>query len=166
MSGDEGLEFFARPRVTPAGGGAFRLSLAEEERELLRRLPSQLRELLEADDTTDPAVQRLFPPAYRDDEEHEAEYQHLMRGDLMDRRKAALAIFDETIDADELTEDQLVAWMGAVNDLRLVLGTRLDVTEDTYVDGLSPDDPRAPAFELFMYLGMLMEQFVEALAGE
>lgn len=165
MSDPAGHDFVTRRRIVPAGGN-FRVDLAEEERALLRSLPAQLRSLLHDDDRSDPAIQRLFPPAYRDNEEFEAEYQELMRDDLLDKRKAALATFEDSLDADELTEEQLLAWMGAVNDLRLVLGTRLDVTEDNYVDGLPPGDPRVPAFELFMYLGILMEQFVEAVSTE
>jgi hypothetical protein len=166
MSDAAAFEFMMRRRVEPIGDGSYKLDLAEEERALLRTLPNQLRDLLETDDRSDPAVQRLFPAAYRDDEEREAEYQQLMRGDLRDRRLAALALVEESIDLKVVNEEQLVAWMGAINDLRLVLGTRLDVTEDLYEDGLPADDPRQSAFELFMYLGVLMEQFVEALSGD
>ena len=62
-----------------------------------------------------------------------------------------------------LTEDQLNAWMGAVNDLRLVLGTRLDVTED--MDAVQLDDPRAPAFAVYQYLTHLLSEIVNALSG-
>lgn len=163
---DDGFEFMLRRRVEALVDGTYGLNFSDEERGLLRTLPSQLRDLLHADDREDPAVQRLFPPAYRKNEDHEEEYQGLMRGDLLDQRLGALSVLEETIDADTLSEDELVAWMAVVNDLRLVLGVRLDVTEDMYADGLPPNDPRTPAFELFSYLGLLMEQFVEALSGE
>jgi hypothetical protein len=88
-----------------------------------------------------------------------------MADDLMRRRQAALDIVDETIDADQLDEDQLTAWMGAINDLRLVLGTRLDVSEDMDIDALDNDDPLTPAFALYGYLGWLQEQIVAALAN-
>lgn len=166
MSDPAGFEFMLRRRIEPYGADSYRLQLSEQERNVLRGLPVQLRDLLDSDDRSDPAVQRLFPPAYRDDEERETEYQELMRSDLRDRRMAALTVVEDTIDAEVLSEEQLGAWMGAINDLRLVLGTRLDVTEDMYSDGLAADDPRAPLFDLFMYLGILMEQLVEALAGE
>ena len=50
------------------------------------------------------------------------------------------------------------------NDLRLVLGTRLDVSEDDdpWVD---PDDPDAGALIAYGYLGELLEASVRALTG-
>ena len=62
-----------------------------------------------------------------------------------------------------LDEDQINAWMGAVNDLRLVLGTRLDVTED--MDDIELDDPRAGAFAVYHYLTHLLAEIVDALAS-
>lgn len=150
-----------RKRVKRTRGGHFLIRIPPEERDVLRHLPGQLQELLATDD---PSLRRLFPPAYLDDDEKEAEYQELMRGDLLARHQAALVILAETIDADEVDEEQLTAWMAALNELRLVLGTRLDVTED-FEDGLDPEDPRAPAFGLYIYLGWLQEQVVAALAN-
>ena len=63
------------------------------------------------------------------------------------------------------TPGQLVSWLGAINDLRLVLGTKLDVTEETYERQMPEDDPNAPGLALYFYLGWLEEQIVEALAG-
>jgi hypothetical protein len=150
-----------RRRVTRTRKGEYVLRLPPEERAVLRELPGQLRELLGSDD---PSLHRLFPPAYTDDIEHEAEYQRYMGDDLLESHKRALEVMEETIDAERLDEEQLTGWLGALNDLRLVLGTRLDVTEDMYEDGIPPDDPRAPAFALYSYLGWLQEQVVEALA--
>jgi hypothetical protein len=150
-----------RRRVKRTGSGRYLLRLPENERVVLRSLPGQLRDLL---GDNDPVVARLFPPAYADDVESDAEYQRLMGGDLRDGRLQTLAVFEETIDANELDESQLTAWMGALNDLRLVLGTRLDVTED----GRPPadDDPDAGLYALYTYLGWLQEQVVEALDPE
>src|SRR5579864_994083 len=141
--------------------GRYQLRLDDDERSLLRSLPSQLRQLLATDD---PSLHRLFPTAYPDDPEREAEYRRLVREDLLERHRGALDVMAETIDAGELDEEQLVAWMKAVNQMRLVLGTRLDVTEDMYEEGIDPSDPRAPAFALYSYLGLLQEHIVQALA--
>ena len=65
----------------------------------------------------------------------------------------------------DLDEAQLEAWLGALESLRLVLGTQLDVTEETYAAELDPDDPSAPALALYGYLSWLQEQAVEALAA-
>jgi hypothetical protein len=52
--------------------------------------------------------------------------------------------------------------MGAINDLRLVLGTRLDVTEE--MEGVAVDDPRAPALAVYQYLTYLLSEIVQALS--
>ena len=72
-------------------------------------------------------MRRLFPTAYHDDPERDREYQQLVRDELLERRLAALATVEATAAADELDEEQLTGWLTALNDLRLVLGTRLDV---------------------------------------
>ena len=141
--------------------GRYTVALEAWERNLLRTLPGQLRELLATDD---PALERLFPPAYLTDDERNDEYRRLMRDDLTNKRLGSLEILEATLDEKRLDEEQLLAWMGALNDLRLVLGTRLDVTEDMYGEELADDDPRAPAFALYNYLGYLQETVVQALS--
>lgn len=149
--------------IERARRGRFRLRLGAEERELLRTLPGQLREIL---GTEDPSVRRLHPPAYQNDPEREEEYRRLVRDDLLRQRLEALAVMEATVDADTIDQEQLAAWLGALNDLRLVLGTRLDVTEEMYEEGIPDDDARAPAFAVYQYLGWLQENVVSALAGE
>ena len=155
---------FERRRIQASGDGSVRLRLPREERELLRTLPAQLRSLLdEAPD--DPSLERLFPPAY-DDDESEAEYRRLMRDELLDGRRRALETLEETLDRDRLSAEQAQAWLTALNDLRLVLGTRLDVREDELLARVDPADPRAPALGVYMYLSWLQEQLVEALEAD
>ena len=128
---------------------------------MLRTLAPQLRSLLDGD-LTQPELRRLFPTAYVDDPDRDREYHALVRDDLADRRRAAIDTLVATAGEKELDEEQLVAWMGAVNDLRLVLGTRLDVSED--MEPLpDPDDPDAPLLALYGYLGFLLETIVAAL---
>ena len=146
------------PRIVPSGDG-FRLRLSRQERDILRDLPGQLREILESDD---PALHRLFPPAYQEDPEREAEYRRLVRDELVAGRRRALEVMESTVDARRLDQEQLTAWLGALNDLRLVLGTRLDVTQDDDRE-LPQDDPRAAAMALSHYLGWLEAQAVDAL---
>ena len=150
-----------QPRVKRTRRGDFRLQLPSAERDVLRSLPSQLRELL---GTGDPALERLFPPAYADDPLAQADYRELTHQDLLSRKLTSIEVMEHTIDADRLDEEQLVAWLGAINDLRLVLGSRLDVTEAMYEKEMPDDDPRAPTYALYAYLGWLEEQVVEALA--
>lgn len=149
-------------RVERTRRGRYRLRLPRQEREILRSLPDQLRKLLGTDD---PALRRLFPPAYTDDPARQKEYEGLVSPELTRERLDALAIVERTVDASQLSEEETTAWLGALNDLRLILGTRLEVTEELYEEGLPEDDPRSPAFALFAYLGWLEEQIVEALAS-
>lgn len=142
--------------------GTFQVRLDKEERDVLRGLPGQLRELLGSDD---PSLWRLFPPAYLDDEQQQEEYRRLMGDDLDRRRRTALDVMEATVDADQLDEDQLSAWLSALNDLRLVLGTRLDVAEDMDEAAFDPADPRSPGFALYGYLTFLQDQVVQALSG-
>jgi uncharacterized protein DUF2017 len=151
-----------RGPVQPMRGGGYRLRVGKAEREALRGLCVELRELIVADDA---AVARLFPAAYRDDPEASAEYDRLVRDDLAAGRLDALATVEATLEADRLDEAGLAAWCGALNDLRLVLGERLGVTEDLYVDGIDPTDPQAPELALYGWLTWLQSEVVEALAS-
>ncbi|HEY7731051.1 MAG TPA: DUF2017 family protein [Gaiellaceae bacterium] len=150
-----------RRRIERTRSGEIRLRLPARERELLRTLPGQLRALLAEED---PSLARLFPPAYLDDSEADAEYDRLVRDELVSGKLRALAIVEETAGAARLDEEQLAAWIGALNDLRLVLGTRLGVTEDMYTGFPNPRDPRAQELALFGYLTWLQEQAVQVLA--
>ena len=154
-----------RGRRVVARKGAFLLLLPEGERELLLQLLGELRTLLKLG-PDDPRLRRLYPSAYSDDEEKEAEYRRLTHEELSSGRLAALDTAEQTIAADELTADQLTAWMHAVNALRLVLGTMLDVSEDDQPFALDRDDPDAPTMALYGYLGVLLEEIVEAQLNE
>lgn len=151
-----------QPRVRRTRRGDFEVRLPSHERAVLRELPAQLRELLRSDD---PALERLFPPAHPDDPALSEEFSNLVRGDLVAARLGSLEVMEATLESRRLDEEQILAWLGAVNDLRLVLGTRLEVTEDLDPDAVPDTDPRAPAYALYYYLGWLEEQIVAALAA-
>jgi len=145
-----------RWRVRRSRQGDYEIRLGESERALLRSLPGQLRELL---DSGDPSLRRLFPEAHPDDKERQAEYERLVGDELLEGHRAALDTLEATAEAERLNEEQLLAWARAINELRLVLGTRLDVTEDMATH------PDADAFAVYTYLGFLQEQVVQALTG-
>lgn len=154
-----------RRRVTRTPAGEFRLRLGQDERQVLRSLPGQLRQLMD-EDPEDPSLRRLFPPAYAEDPDHEAEYRALMGDDLRQQRLAALAVVERTVDAERLSEEEALSWLSALNDLRLVLGTRLGVSEEAIGgDEVDPDDPRSAGLALYGYLSWLEEQLVEALSS-
>ncbi len=130
----------------------------------------------------DPVLARLFPTAYRGDEEAAAEFRRFTEGSLRDgKANAAIAIIDGLEDAGlppELTEDGLTidveldqaaaeTWLRSFTDLRLALATRLGVEEgdEAYWQSLPDDDPRAQAHDIYEWVGYLQETIIEALSA-
>ncbi|MEU6878498.1 DUF2017 domain-containing protein [Streptomyces sp. NPDC046712] len=182
----------------PGGGAA--VALDEVEISILRSLAVQLMELIgpgdepvEGEDPlaalfaegpseppSDPALKRLFPDAYGDEDEElraaAADFRRYTENDLRARkREDALAVvrnLDALTSSGEggailkLTADESRAWLGALNDLRLTIGTRLEVTEEDESEALYrlPDsDPRKPMVMAYLWLGALQESLVETL---
>src|SRR5207237_496469 len=79
-----------------------------------------------------------------DDAEASAEYARLMHDDLLQGHLDAIDVMATTAEASKLDDEQVAAWLAALNDIRLVLGTRLDVTEELYETGIPHGDPRTP----------------------
>jgi Domain of unknown function (DUF2017) len=142
--------------------GEYEIRLSAEERDLLRGLAPRMQEVLT--DDTDPVLERLFPVAYPEDEGRQAEYAVLVRGELLDSHLAALTTLEETVDAERLDEERLLAWMRALNEVRLVLGVRLEITEEGDERPANPSDPRAAAFAIYDYLTWLQGEIIDALA--
>ena len=140
--------------------GTVRLHLQPHEVALLRELLDELESLL--DDPDDPALRRVFPPAHTD-REHEEQYRSLVGDQLLSGRMKALATVRDTLGRDTLAPDEADAWLRTFNDLRLVLGTRLDVTEDLDFEKLDVKDPRGRELAIYGYLSWLQEQLVESL---
>ena len=148
--------------LEPLSDGGVRLQLSRDERALLVGLTGELRALLEVT-PEDPSLRRLFPQAYDDDADERA-YRELTGDSLLDSRREALELLEQTADSERLTAEEADAWLRALNDLRLVLGTRLDVQEDTFASEPNLNDPRGQALAVYGYLSWLQEQLVEALS--
>ncbi|MEO5901265.1 MAG: DUF2017 family protein [Ilumatobacteraceae bacterium] len=145
--------------------GGYVVRLDPGERELLIRLLAELTELL-ASGTAGPAMRRLFPPAYHlsDDAEAETEYQRLMHEELVASRLSAVTALTAALrDQSVLDEGGLTAFMQAVNSLRLVLGTMLDVDEEHDVGDVGDDHPLVGEHHLYGYLSYLLDAAVEVL---
>ena len=142
--------------------GHFRVDLSDQERRLLRELPAELMKQLESGDD-DGSIYRLFPPGYTDDLARQVEYDGLMRDDLQSSHVEALRSLQDTADAHEVDAPQLSAWTRAINQLRLVLGTRLDIVDEISDLDFPPDDPRTGALALYLYLSDLQESAIETL---
>ena len=65
----------------------------------------------------------------------------------------------------ELTEDDAHAWAAAVNDVRLALGTMLDI-ENVGLDELPEDHPMAGHVDVYQWLTVLQEYLVLSLVGK
>lgn len=153
-----------RHGISRTRDGTYRVRLRPEERQLLATIPDQLDDVLDdAGEGGDPSLRRLFPPAYEGAEDEEG-YRTLVGDGLLEGKRAALRALADTAGADRLDEQQLASWLGAIESLRLVLGTQLDVTEDTYAGGIDPSDPDAPRLALYHWLSWLQEEIVQALA--
>ena len=141
--------------------GGYSVRLGAEDRELLRQLVPQFRALLENPDQ--PALYRLFPPAYSETAHAELrdEYRRLMQEDLVARHREEFDLVAATADAEHLSEEQLQAWTRALNTVRLVLGTVLDIQE-----GDEERQPGSPEESLYRWLTFLQGEAIEALAGE
>ncbi|MEW1686792.1 DUF2017 domain-containing protein [Streptomyces sp. NPDC091265] len=186
--------------ATPGGGAA--VALDEVEIAILRSLAVQLLELIgpgdepaEGEDPlaalfaegpseppSDPALARLFPEAYGDDDRElraaSAEFRRFTENDLRTRKRDDALAVVRTLDGLSpagdggavltLTAQECRNWLGSLNDLRLTIGTRLEVSdEDGAEDGslyrLPDSDPRKPMVMAYLWLGALQETLIETL---
>ncbi len=138
--------------------GSFSVELDDSVRLVLGNLLEQLRDVLRTDS---PVLARLFPPPYGDDEERNQGYAALAGAELVEGRLAAIDAMVEQLHATELTEDELCSWMRTINDVRLVLGTVLGVTEDDEL----PDSADRQTYDIYEFLGELLGTVVAALSG-
>jgi len=152
--------FRRKPLIRARSDGRFDVNLPPETRQTIRDLANGLEELVTQDL---PETRRLFPTAYPDDPDKDAGYQIFARDQLVQQRSETAETLRRTVDNDILDADELSAWMGAVNDTRLVLGTRLDVSEDD--SDLDPEDPDLDAHILYHQLGMILHHMVEAMSS-
>jgi Domain of unknown function (DUF2017) len=117
----------------------------------------------------DPVVARLLPDAYRDDPEKAGEFRKYTESSLREAKKYFAQTLLETLPPEggkiRLTGDQARDWLRALNDIRLMFGVRLEVTEEfeEQLAALDPQDPRLPAFEVYGWLGAVQDSLVHAL---
>ncbi|MET7332815.1 DUF2017 domain-containing protein [Nonomuraea sp. NPDC005650] len=115
---------------------------------------------------SDPVLARLFPSAYEDAKDS-MEFRRYTEATLRDGKRAdAQTVFDTARSGRaELTPEQAQAWLRSLNDVRLTLGTKLDVTEEVHdeIAVMSEDDPRYPAYLTYDWLTYLQDSLVRAL---
>jgi hypothetical protein len=118
----------------------------------------------------DPVLARLLPDAYSDDPEASGEFRRYTEHGLRSGKAAAAKTVLDTLPPGggrvRLSEPEAQAWLRALNDVRLALGVRLEVTDDfeDQVANMEPGDPRAPYIGLYQWLAFLQETLVRALS--
>ena len=149
------------------GEGSVTIRFSEDEAELLRRLLAEMETLLAARSDRDPVVGRLFPRAYETKKEEES-YRSLVGDELVTAKKANLRTAGDMLGREgaaeaALSEDQAEAWLALLTDLRLAIGTRLDITEEKMSEDIDPDDPEAAALSVLHWLGWVQGTILEAI---
>ncbi|WP_328538512.1 DUF2017 domain-containing protein [Streptomyces sp. NBC_00344] len=144
---------------------------------------------------SDPALARLFPDAYGEKEpDFSSEFRRFTENDLRARKRddalAVVRTLDEAaapapggatpstrkagrrkrvpsgVAVLRLSPEDSQHWLGALNDLRLTIGTRLEVSdedENNELYRLPDEDPRKPMVMAYLWLGALQETLVETL---
>jgi hypothetical protein len=175
-------------------GGRVVLRLDDVERGLLDDLVGQLLEFVTPEDderwdadadplaalvgidptaerSDDPALARLFPDAYRDDEEAAGEFRRFTERSLRDTKIAHAKAVQHCLASSGpkmvLGDAEAQSWLGTLNDLRLTLGARLEIEEDSHevYEALPDDHPAVVLFHIYDWLTFLQETLVQALSG-
>jgi hypothetical protein len=150
--------------VGDGGALVILIQLSPSELELMRTLLSQYEELVQVD-SDDPALERLFPVAYRDDPDAAAEFRRYTRSGLVDTKTAkagtvAAALLGGSGDDGgtiELTDDEAERWLPVLTDLRLIVAERLGIRAD---DDPVPNDPLGDVYD---WLGQLQAYLIDAI---
>jgi len=175
----------------PSGEPGALLHLEEIEIEILRSLVRQLVDFVgvpadpdadplavmvgidpDAAPSEDPALLRLLPNAFPDDDEASSEFRRFTERELRDAKVRNAGAVGQSLEGGpgvlEIDADLVPAWLGFLNDTRLIIGARLDVTEDNHEElaALPDDDPRAALFGMYGWLTYLQESMVQLMLGE
>ncbi len=158
-------------------GGAYVATFPATDAQVVRHIVGEVRDLLrDGGDRADPAVERLFPDVYPDDEAAAAEFRRYTADELtagkLDQAQRVLDMLPADGGQVRLDEPAAEAWLRALTDVRLVLGTRLGVADDTdlaeELDDAVARDPtsaRVALLSVYGYLTYLQDSLVDALSG-
>jgi hypothetical protein len=148
-------------------GDQLRLRLEPGEAEVLRQLIDELLDVLRREEADDRVSQRLFPDAY-DSAEDTAAYNELVSDQLRRDKIGSLRGVRNDLGRDgvdiTLSRQSSERWLTALTDLRLALGTRLEMTEQKMAADLDPQDPQAPWLAVLHWLGWVQESMLQAIS--
>ncbi len=159
-------------------GDQFIARFSPEEVSVLRQVATEVIALLtEGFDRDDPVVERLFPDIYPDDPETTNDLRKYTDGDLktgkIDQAGAILAALPSSGGGDVLLDlESAEAWLRGLTDVRLAIGTRLDVRDDTVLEDEldeavfhDPTSARVGQLSLYAYVGLLLESLLDAMTS-
>jgi hypothetical protein len=145
-------------------------NLVDQLKQMLEELPKGdpgLAELGISESTEAPrdaALARLFPDGYREDGEAAGEFRRYTEASLRDGKERDAAVVLASLGADEIVLDaeQAQSWLRSLNDLRLALGTRLEISEDGYerFEDLDWDSPEYAMFVTYDWLTQMQDSLV------
>ena len=152
-----------RTSISSSGGGGVDVQLPPELRALLASLARQLTQLIDDPEAADdPGMARLFPPASVDDPMEALGFDQLMGEALRAGKRESAGIVRATANATHLNAEETLAWMRCLNDIRLLVGTRLDIQEDTDVQEFMADPLMEQAALVYLSLTELVEMLSRA----
>jgi len=119
----------------------------------------------------DPALRRLFPDAYRGDEQASRDFRRYTQSDqARAKMEAARTVVADIAASDDgrvrLPPDHIDDWLTTLTNLRLVLAARLGIEHESDADNLSHlpgEDPRAPIVALLNWCGWIQETILADL---
>ena len=142
-----------------------------ESVDVAERFPNQLAALLAKVNQPSYSAYAMFrlsptaPPETEKAAEASKERASLTKGALRAGRRAGLDLVEASLDERTIEGETLSAWMRTLNDVRLVLGTRLEITDDEQPPP-APWDGSFPTWRVYALLGVLVHEAVLALRSE
>jgi len=138
--------------------GQITVRLDDTLRALLRQATEELREVLLVDEPD--LTRRLYPTAYPQDDALESDYRELVHDQLLMQRLDGIDQLQATIDGESISIETADSWMNTINQVRLVLGTQLDVGEEQVE--IEEDDPQATNHVVYQVLSHILEELTHA----
>jgi hypothetical protein len=158
------------PPTVDRRDGSVVLTLHDREIQVLQWVFSDLGRMLSDGSSLDVVTERLFPRAYLDptEEQAESQWQAMVHDDLVESRLTAMTDVVRSLDAavpvrgmrgvrELVLGDELAAhWIGVLNDARLAIGTALGVTADWDFDALDPEEASYELHALYAWMTELL----------
>ena len=154
------------PKIVTRAGDGFVLHIGADERRVVAGLLGELRGM-QTDPGAADAVTRLFPVVHPTDPAAEEEWQRLMRDELITSRSAAIdtvvALLQRPGRKLPISAEEMQSFIQAINSIRLVLGTVLEVGEDE--EEVPPELLESPEYGLYGYLSFVLDASVRVLSS-